>query len=27
MLGSNWQNKVEHHGIQKGFDIEGPLIA
>jgi CRISPR-associated protein Cas2 len=26
-LGSNWQHKVEHHGVQKGFDIEGPLIA
>jgi CRISPR-associated protein Cas2 len=27
MLGTNWQQKVEHHGLQKGFDIEGPLIA
>ncbi len=27
MLGSNWQHKVVHHGVQKGFNIEGPLIA
>lgn len=25
-LGANWQKKVEHHGVRKGFDIEGPLI-
>lgn len=26
-LGANWQRRVEHVGIQKGFDIDGPLIA
>ncbi|QEH32080.1 CRISPR-associated endoribonuclease Cas2 [Aquisphaera giovannonii] len=25
-LGSNWESRVEHHGVQTGFDIEGPLI-
>ena len=26
-LGSNWQRRVEHHGVETSFDIEGPLIA
>lgn len=25
-LGNNYQNKVEHIGTKKSFDIEGPLI-
>ena len=26
-LGNNWRRRVEHFGVQTGFDIEGPLIA
>jgi CRISPR-associated protein Cas2 len=26
-LGSRWKNRVEHHGTQSSFDIEGPLIV
>ena len=26
-LGSNWQHRVEHHGIKQAVDLEGPLIA
>lgn len=26
-LGSNWKHRVEHVGIQKGFDQEGPMIV
>jgi len=26
-LGSHWQRKVEHHGIQKSVDLEGPLFV
>lgn len=26
-LGANWRHKVEHHGLDHGFDIEGPLIV
>ena len=26
-LGSNWQHKVEHHGADPGYNIEGPLIV
>lgn len=26
-LGSNWRNKVEHHGSKPSVDLEGPLIA
>jgi CRISPR-associated protein Cas2 len=25
-LGSNWRNKVEHHGTKPAVDLEGPLI-
>jgi CRISPR-associated protein Cas2 len=26
-LGSNWRNRVEHHGTRPSLDLEGPLIA
>lgn len=26
-LGSNWRRRVEHVGVQKALDQEGPLIA
>ena len=26
-LGSNWRNRVEHHGTKESVDMEGPLIA
>lgn len=26
-LGSNWKRRVEHAGLQKSLDQEGPLIA
>ena len=26
-LGRNWQAKVEHHGVNPGYDIDGPLIV
>ncbi len=26
-LGANWKRRVEHAGIDRGYDIEGPLIA
>jgi len=25
-LGKNWQNKVEHYGLNTDYNIEGPLI-
>ena len=25
-LGANWKRRVEHHGVNKGYDIEGPLV-
>ncbi|MDD5934861.1 MAG: CRISPR-associated endonuclease Cas2 [Clostridiales bacterium] len=25
-LGNNYDNKVEHIGVKKSFDVEGPLI-
>ena len=25
-LGSNWRNRVEHHGTKPSVDLEGPLI-
>ncbi|APW63222.1 CRISPR-associated endonuclease Cas2 [Paludisphaera borealis] len=25
-LGTNWEQRVEHHGAKPGLDIEGPLI-
>ncbi|MBB5353693.1 CRISPR-associated protein Cas2 [Haloferula luteola] len=25
-LGSNWHQKVEHHGARPGYDVDGPLI-
>lgn len=25
-LGSNWHQKVEHHGAKQGYDVDGPLI-
>lgn len=26
-LGSNWENRVEHHGAKPGYDVDGPLIV
>lgn len=26
-LGANWRNRVEHVGLEKSFDQEGPLIV
>jgi len=26
-LGSDWRRRVETYGVQKSFDIEGPLFA
>ena len=26
-LGSNWQRKIEHHGVKKAVDLEGPLLV
>ncbi len=26
-LGSNWRNRVEHHGAKPSIDPEGPLIV
>lgn len=26
-LGSNWQNRVEHHGVKPSVDLQGPLIV
>lgn len=26
-LGSNWQRRVEHVGVNSSLDLEGPLIA
>ena len=26
-LGTNWRNRVEHHGTNPSIDLEGPLIA
>ncbi len=26
-LGSNWHNRVEHHGTKPSIDLEGPLIV
>lgn len=26
-LGSNWQNKVEHHGANGGYDVDGTLVV
>lgn len=26
-LGANWQRRVEHHGANDGYDIDGPLIV
>lgn len=25
-LGSNWQHKVEHHGANEAYDVDGTLI-
>jgi CRISPR-associated protein Cas2 len=25
-LGKNWRNRVEHQGVQRGFDLESTLI-
>lgn len=25
-LGANWHPKVEHHGSNSGYDVDGPLI-
>lgn len=26
-LGSNWHHKVEHHGANGGYDVEGTLVV
>lgn len=26
-LGANWQRRVEHHGVKKGYDPEGVLMV
>jgi CRISPR-associated protein Cas2 len=26
-LGSNWRDRVEHHGAKPSIDLDGPLIA
>lgn len=26
-LGANWRNRIEHVGLEKSFDQEGPLIV
>jgi CRISPR-associated protein Cas2 len=26
-LGTNWHNRVEHHGTKPSIDLEGPLIV
>lgn len=26
-LGSNWERKVEHHGADPGYNIDGPLVV
>ncbi len=26
-LGNNWKNRVDHHGANDDYDIEGPLIV
>lgn len=26
-LGANWHRRVEHHGANGGYDIDGPLIV
>ena len=26
-LGNNWRRRVEHHGVDRGVDLEGPLIT
>lgn len=26
-LGSNWHKKVEHHGANDGYDVEGTLVV
>jgi CRISPR-associated protein Cas2 len=26
-LGSNWANKVEHHGLNDDYDIDGTLVV
>ena len=26
MLGSNWRRRVEHHGVNRTFDLDDPLL-
>ena len=26
-LGRNWRDRVEHHGANPGYDVDGPLIV
>jgi len=26
-LGSNWERRVEHHGADPGYDVDGPLVV
>jgi len=25
-LGNNWENRVEHHGVKQGYNIDKPII-
>jgi CRISPR-associated protein Cas2 len=27
MMGNNWKNRIEHHGIKESVDIDGALIV
>lgn len=26
-LGSNWEGRFEHHGVERGLDLDGPLVV
>ncbi len=26
-LGSNWERRIEHHGLKKAVDLDGPLLV
>ncbi|MDY0297836.1 MAG: CRISPR-associated endonuclease Cas2 [Acidobacteriota bacterium] len=26
-LGANWRNRVESHGLERGYDPDGPLVV
>lgn len=25
-LGKNWRSRVEHHGVKRPYDVDGPLV-